>query len=121
MALDVVIYPGAFSLIDSESNTSIIRTKLKIPKRMYLDDQKGNTSYSGGALGKSNNDTESDDYDLYNSWLGTGGEVNVADAPTEKSTTVVAQFAFKDQGEQDQFCWEKASGYEVPRVEEASS
>ncbi|KAK1361109.1 hypothetical protein POM88_045583 [Heracleum sosnowskyi] len=96
MALEVLIHPRALSLIDSASDTNLIGAKLRIPGSMYLGDQKGNDFNSGGALGKGNDDLESDDDDLYNTWLGNVGVVDIADTLTENNATIVAPFASTD-------------------------
>ncbi|KAL8090247.1 uncharacterized protein LOC141697677 [Apium graveolens] len=114
MALEVLIHPRALSLIDSASDTNVIGSKRRIPGSMYSSDQKGNTSYSGGTLGNGNDDPESDDDDLYNSWLGTDGDI--ADTLTENNTTTVAPFASKDPSAENQFSLDKAFGAEVPQI-----
>ncbi|KAK1393785.1 hypothetical protein POM88_012841 [Heracleum sosnowskyi] len=96
MALEVLIHPRALSLIDSTSDTNLIGAKLSIPGSMYSGDQKGNDFNSGGALGKGNDDPESDDDDLYNTWLGNVGVVDIADTLTENNATIVAPFAYTD-------------------------
>ncbi|KAK1378970.1 hypothetical protein POM88_025714 [Heracleum sosnowskyi] len=96
MALEVLIHPRALSLIDSASDTNLIGAKLRIPGSMYSGDQKGNDFNSGGALGKGNDDPESDDDDLYNTWLGNVGVVDIADTLTENNATIVAPFASTD-------------------------
>ncbi|KAK1398476.1 hypothetical protein POM88_008339 [Heracleum sosnowskyi] len=83
----------ALSLIDSTSDTNLIGAKLRIPGSMYSGDQKGNDFNSGGALGKGNDDPESDDDDLYNTWLGNVGVVDIPDTLTENNATIVAPFA----------------------------
>lgn len=116
MALEVLIHPRALSLIDSASDTNITGAKFRIPGSIYSGDQNGNTSYLGGTLGKGNDDPESDDDDLYNSWLRTAGEGDIADTLTENNTTTVAPFASKDPSAENQFPLDMAFGAEVPQI-----
>lgn len=115
MALEVLIHPRALSLIDSVSDANVIGAKPRIPGSLYLGGQKGNSLYSGDTLGKGDDDPESDDDDLYKSWLGNVGEVDIADTLTENNT-IVGQFASKDPSSENQFSLDKAFGADIPQI-----
>lgn len=117
LALEVLIHPRALPLIDSASDTNVIGVKLRIPGSIYSGDQNVNTLYSGGTLGKGYDDPESDEDDLYKSWLGNVGEVDVVDTRTENNTnSIVGPFASKDPIGENQFSVDEAFGGRVPQI-----
>lgn len=116
MVLEVLIHPRALSLIDSASETNVNGAKHRVSGSIYSGGQKGNSLYLGGTLGKGDDDPESDDDDLYKSWLGNVGEVDIADTLTENNTTIVGPFTSKDPSAEHQFSLDKAFVAEVPQI-----
>lgn len=82
LALEVLIHPRALPLIDFASD-SIVSDGLKhrFRENIYSGGPKFNTSFSGGTLGDGPFDPESDEDDLYKSWLGNDDEVDITVSP----------------------------------------
>ncbi|KAL1827943.1 hypothetical protein ACET3Z_006355 [Daucus carota] len=119
MVLEVLIHPRALSLIDSASDANVVGSMPRTSGRLYSGKQGVNTSYSGGTFGKGDDDPESDEDDLYRSWLENAGEVAIADTLTENNTTsTVGPFSSKHPSAENQILMDKAFVAEVPQISE---
>lgn len=79
LSLEVLIHPRALPLIDYSSDFVVSDgLKHRFGDNIYSGGPKFNTSFSGVTFGEGPVDPESDEDDLYKSWLGNDDEVDVA-------------------------------------------
>lgn len=120
LALEVLIHPRALPLIDFASD-SVVSDGLKhrFRENIYSGGPKFNTSFSGGTLGDGPFDPESDEDDLYKSWLGNDDEVDAAVSPhpgnNATNVTERPSVALKDRLAEKLFSLDGSSASIVPQ------
>lgn len=79
LGLEVLIHPRSLPVIDltSTNDNPFDRLNRRFPESIYSGSQNLDTSFSGGPPAKGPTDPDSDEDNLYESWLANGDEADV--------------------------------------------